>query len=213
MAELAGVGAGDRIGTSAGATTLGGVGPMGWRGSLSYCQSKTSFSLSDEKLTPSVLPALADGLAWNGLGGGGELPAGGGDGGVLGAEPKGESGVASLLTGMAAGVMVGMVVAVWLDTGTTGGEAAGVGCASAGADGHASSGSATGPCFSVVYLSPGLVGTAALLQSAEIRQGKAKIPLSFLHAAASSWAKILPTLMRYPVMMVWISTSRVWSTV
>ncbi|KAK9042343.1 hypothetical protein V6N11_017420 [Hibiscus sabdariffa] len=49
MAELASVGAGDRIGTSAGAAGLDGVGPMGWRWSIGDCQSKMSFSLSDEK--------------------------------------------------------------------------------------------------------------------------------------------------------------------
>ncbi|KAK8512270.1 hypothetical protein V6N12_031993 [Hibiscus sabdariffa] len=60
--DLAGVGADDKIGTSAGslfldclamelfgATALRGVGPMGWRWSLGDCQSKMSFSSSDEK--------------------------------------------------------------------------------------------------------------------------------------------------------------------
>ncbi|KAK8694443.1 hypothetical protein V6N13_071995 [Hibiscus sabdariffa] len=62
-AELAGVGASERIGTSTGAASLDGVGPMGWRWSLGDCQSKTSFSSSDEKWTSSVLPAFAEGLA------------------------------------------------------------------------------------------------------------------------------------------------------
>ncbi|KAK8515906.1 hypothetical protein V6N12_016212 [Hibiscus sabdariffa] len=58
IAELAG----DRIGMSAGAAGLDGVGPMGWRWSLGDCQSKMSFSSSDEKWTSSVLPAFAEGL-------------------------------------------------------------------------------------------------------------------------------------------------------
>ncbi|KAK8499755.1 hypothetical protein V6N12_076231 [Hibiscus sabdariffa] len=213
MAELAGVGAGDRIGTSAGTAGLDGVGPMGWRWSLGECQSKMSFSSLDEKWTSSVLPTLleglADGMGWVaaerdavGVASGWVLKKGdclfrlgrGGDGGVIGVEPKGESGVASQLAGMAAGVVVGLLVEVWLETGTIGGEAGGDGCASAGADGPTSSWAAASPCFSVVYLSPGLVGTAALLQSAEMRQGKACIPLSFLQAAASSWAMNSPTL-------------------
>ncbi|KAK9031639.1 hypothetical protein V6N11_055932 [Hibiscus sabdariffa] len=60
-AELAGVGAGDRIGTSA--AGLDGVGPMGWRWSLGDCQSKISFSSSNEKWTSLVLPTFAEGLA------------------------------------------------------------------------------------------------------------------------------------------------------
>ncbi|KAK8512269.1 hypothetical protein V6N12_031992 [Hibiscus sabdariffa] len=139
------------------------------------------------------------------------------DGG-LGAEPNGESGVDYLLTGMAVGVVVGLVVKVWLGTGKTGGEAASVGWASAGADGPASSGSAVvvwiglvgvvgiatlmgvasatsilhmysflnQPDFSAVYLSFGWTSTAAHRQSVVIRHGKARIPLSFVHAAASS---------------------------
>ncbi|KAK8494595.1 hypothetical protein V6N12_003482 [Hibiscus sabdariffa] len=63
MTEVAGVGAGDKIGTSAGATGLGGVGSMGCWWSLGDCQSKISFSSSDEKWTSSVLPALVEGLA------------------------------------------------------------------------------------------------------------------------------------------------------
>ncbi|KAL4354092.1 hypothetical protein GQ457_06G012690 [Hibiscus cannabinus] len=42
------------------------------------------------------------------------------------------------------------------------------------------------PAFSVVYLSHGWVGTAARLHRADMMHGKAKMPLSFLHAAASS---------------------------
>ncbi|KAK8574617.1 hypothetical protein V6N12_062307 [Hibiscus sabdariffa] len=42
------------------------------------------------------------------------------------------------------------------------------------------------PGFSVVYLSPGWVGTAARLHWADMMHGKARMPLSFLHAAASS---------------------------
>ncbi|KAK9003797.1 hypothetical protein V6N11_018694 [Hibiscus sabdariffa] len=55
------------------------------------------------------------------------------------------------------------------------------------------------PFFSAWYLSLGLVGTAALLYSANIRQGKARMPLSFAQAAASSLARISPTFMRHDV--------------
>ncbi|KAK8975263.1 hypothetical protein V6N11_046732 [Hibiscus sabdariffa] len=114
---------------------------------------------------------------------------GGGDDGVLGAEPKGKSGVDCLLACMAAGVDVG------LGTGNTCGVAAGVDRAAAGADGPASSGAAAGewaglaggvgiatmmgaasttsifrmysfldqPAFSAVYLSPGWVGSCKLM--------------------------------------------------
>ncbi|KAK8676086.1 hypothetical protein V6N13_034140 [Hibiscus sabdariffa] len=66
--------------------------------------------------------------------------AGGGDNGVLGAKPKGESGVDCLLTGMATGVVVGPGVEVWLGTGNSCGVAAGGEWAVAGAYGPASSG-------------------------------------------------------------------------
>ncbi|KAK8690746.1 hypothetical protein V6N13_074273 [Hibiscus sabdariffa] len=154
--------------------------------------------------------------------------AGGGDNGVLGAEPKGESGVDCLLAGMAAGVEVGLGVKVWLGTGKTCGVAAGGERAAAGADGPASSGAAVGkwaglvggvgittlmeatsatsilrmhsfldqPAFSAVYLSPSWVGTAALLQRANLMHGKAKMPFSFWQAATISWAMTSPTLKR-----------------
>ncbi|KAK8562126.1 hypothetical protein V6N12_049175 [Hibiscus sabdariffa] len=61
MAEVAGVGAAERIGTvSAG---LEGVGPIGCRWSRRDCQSNTSFLSSDEKCTSSVVPALAEVVA------------------------------------------------------------------------------------------------------------------------------------------------------
>ncbi|KAK8663904.1 hypothetical protein V6N13_083709 [Hibiscus sabdariffa] len=68
---------------------------------------------------------------------------GGGDCGVSGVEPNGESGVLSLLTGTSAGVVAGLVV-VWLETGTTGGDAAGDCRGSTGVTG------AKGPASSVV---------------------------------------------------------------
>ncbi|KAK9025223.1 hypothetical protein V6N11_065119 [Hibiscus sabdariffa] len=52
------------------------------------------------------------------------------------------------------------------------------------------------PFFSAWYLSLGLVGTAARLHRVEMRQGKARMPLSFEHAAANSLARISPTFMR-----------------
>ncbi|KAK8661306.1 hypothetical protein V6N13_052200 [Hibiscus sabdariffa] len=42
------------------------------------------------------------------------------------------------------------------------------------------------PAFSVVYLSPSWVGTTAGLHRSDMMHGKAKMPMSFLHAAASS---------------------------
>ncbi|KAK9031867.1 hypothetical protein V6N11_056153 [Hibiscus sabdariffa] len=78
--------------------------------------------------------------------------AGGGDDGVLGAEPNGESGVVCLLAHVAARVEVG------LGTEVSCGVAAGVDRASAGADGPASSGAAAGlaslPC---IYLLGGMI--------------------------------------------------------
>ncbi|KAK8666184.1 hypothetical protein V6N13_006336 [Hibiscus sabdariffa] len=52
------------------------------------------------------------------------------------------------------------------------------------------------PFFSAWYLSLGLVGTAARLHRAEMRQGKARMPLSLEHAAANSLARISPTFIR-----------------
>ncbi|KAK8556300.1 hypothetical protein V6N12_002708 [Hibiscus sabdariffa] len=52
------------------------------------------------------------------------------------------------------------------------------------------------PFFSAWYLSLGLDGTAARLHRAEMRQGKARMPLSFEHAAANSLARISPTFTR-----------------
>ncbi|KAK8515997.1 hypothetical protein V6N12_066835 [Hibiscus sabdariffa] len=121
--------------------------------------------------------------------------AGGGDNGVLGAEPKGESGVDCLLAGMAGGVEVGLGVEVWLGTRKTCGVAAGGERAAVGADGPAFLGAAVGewvglvdgvgiatlmgaafatsilrmysfldqPAFSIVYLSPGWVGSCNFL--------------------------------------------------
>ncbi|KAK9030263.1 hypothetical protein V6N11_031691 [Hibiscus sabdariffa] len=125
---------------------------------------------------------------------------GGGDCDVAGVEPNGESGVLARLAGTLVGVVAGLVVVVWLKTGTTGGDATGECRGSAravGAEGPASSAMAA-----VVWI--GLadgVGiatfrTAARLQRAEMRQGKAKIPLSFAQAAANSLARIFPMLMR-----------------
>ncbi|KAK9033366.1 hypothetical protein V6N11_018399 [Hibiscus sabdariffa] len=145
----------------------------------------------------------------------------------MGVVPNGVSGVLSLLRGLTAGVVARLVEVVWLETGTTGGEAAGVCCGSAwvaGAEGPASSvgaaavwiglaggvgiamlsgvASATSifrmyfalvqPIFLAWYLSPWLVGMAARLQSAEMRQGKAKMPLSFAQEAAVLWPKFPP---------------------
>ncbi|KAK8500258.1 hypothetical protein V6N12_029975 [Hibiscus sabdariffa] len=154
--------------------------------------------------------------------------AGGGDNGVLGAEPNGESGVVYLLACLAVGVEVGLGTEVWLGTRNTCGVAAGVERAAAGADGPASSGAAAGewaglvggvgiatlmgaasatsifrmysfldqPSFSVVHLLFGWVGTAALLQRADMMHGKVKMPLSLWQAAAISWAMSSPTLKR-----------------
>ncbi|KAK8694352.1 hypothetical protein V6N13_071906 [Hibiscus sabdariffa] len=58
MAEVAGVGAAERIGTAS--AGLEGVGPFGCRWSRGDCQSNTSFSSSDEKCTSSVVLALAE---------------------------------------------------------------------------------------------------------------------------------------------------------
>ncbi|KAK9029812.1 hypothetical protein V6N11_031257 [Hibiscus sabdariffa] len=80
---IAGVRAGDSIGTSrtagaellvccavelSGISSLVGVGPLGLWWSLEDCQSKMSFSSSDERCNSSVSPGgtygLADGIGW-----------------------------------------------------------------------------------------------------------------------------------------------------
>ncbi|KAK9034027.1 hypothetical protein V6N11_050206 [Hibiscus sabdariffa] len=57
-AEVDGVGAAERIGTVGAGIECGG--PSGCRWSRGDCQSKTSFSSSDEKWTSTVAPALAE---------------------------------------------------------------------------------------------------------------------------------------------------------
>ncbi|KAK8676025.1 hypothetical protein V6N13_034080 [Hibiscus sabdariffa] len=144
----------------------------------------------------------------------GVLPqAGGGDDGVLGAEPKCESGVDCLLVRMAGGVDIVLGIEVWLGTGKTCGVAAEVEWAAVGADGPASSGAAAGEwagvvggvgiatlmgvasatsifrmySFSAVYMSPGWVGTVALQQRADMMHGKAKMPLSVCRVRPTVW--------------------------
>ncbi|KAK8628600.1 hypothetical protein V6N13_009187 [Hibiscus sabdariffa] len=70
---------------------------------------------------------------WSGGAASSDWAGAGGEGGVLRVVPKGVLGVLSLLrsTG-AAGVVVGLVVVVWLEMFTTGGEAGGVLWGSAG---------------------------------------------------------------------------------
>ncbi|KAK8973002.1 hypothetical protein V6N11_028591 [Hibiscus sabdariffa] len=67
-AKVAGVGAGDSVGTSVAVELSGtfarcGVGSIGLWCSLGDYESKISLSSSDERCTSSVLPAFADGLA------------------------------------------------------------------------------------------------------------------------------------------------------
>ncbi|KAK9034802.1 hypothetical protein V6N11_076859 [Hibiscus sabdariffa] len=112
-------------------------------------------------------------------------------GGGVGAEPKGESGVDCLLFGVA-GVVVGVEAVL----------VTGVAC-----------GVATGLDFSMVYLFAGQAGTAALRQTVEMMQRKARIPLSFWQAVDSSLAMSSPTLNLYPVIIAFLSTSRVRSMV
>ncbi|KAK8565001.1 hypothetical protein V6N12_058577 [Hibiscus sabdariffa] len=157
--------------------------------------------------------------------------AGGGDGGGVGVDPIGEAGVDCLLScvaGVAAGEGAGLVA--W----SAGGVAAGLGALPAGATSSCCSeagrvgiaiwmGTASAisifrmyslrvqPALSGVYLSAGWVGTAARRQSAEIRNGKARIPLSFWQAADSSLAMTSPTLNSKPVMIALINTSLVWA--
>ncbi|KAK8981919.1 hypothetical protein V6N11_072908 [Hibiscus sabdariffa] len=118
--------------------------------------------------------------------------AGGGDGGGVGADPMGEAGVDSLLSwvaGVAAGVGTGLVA--WSAGGVAAG-ATGSGCSEASGVGIAIwMGTASAisifrmyslrvqPALSGVYLSAGWAGTATHRQSAEIRYGKERIPLSF----------------------------------
>ncbi|KAK8975266.1 hypothetical protein V6N11_046735 [Hibiscus sabdariffa] len=87
--------------------------------------------------------------------------ASGGDNGVLGAEPKGESRVDCLLAGMEGGVELGLGVEVWLGTGKTCEVAAG-GERAVGADGPASSVVAAGEWEGLV----GGVGIATLMGAA-----------------------------------------------
>ncbi|KAK8553246.1 hypothetical protein V6N13_024313 [Hibiscus sabdariffa] len=70
--------------------------------------------------------------------------AGDGYGGISGVEPIGESGVEARLAGTSTGVVAGLVVVVWLETGTTGGDATGDCRGSAGTTG------AEGPALSAV---------------------------------------------------------------
>ncbi|KAK8976312.1 hypothetical protein V6N11_027586 [Hibiscus sabdariffa] len=105
---------------------------------------------------------------------------GGGDNGVLGAEPKGESGVDCLLAVMAARVEVGLGVEVWLGTGKTCRVAAGGERAAAGADGNASSGAAAGEWAGRV----GGVGIATLMGAASAMS--ILCMYSFLHQPAFS---------------------------
>ncbi|KAK8613677.1 hypothetical protein V6N13_101434 [Hibiscus sabdariffa] len=127
----------------------------------------------------------------------------------------GEAGVDCLLScvaGVAVGVGVGLVA--W----SAGGVAAGLGALPAGATGSGCSeaggvgiaiwmGTTSAisifrmyslrvqPVLSGVYLSAGWAGTAAHQQSAEIRYGKARIPLSFWQAADSSLVMTSPTFL------------------
>ncbi|KAK8647944.1 hypothetical protein V6N13_121668 [Hibiscus sabdariffa] len=200
-AKVAGVEAGESVGTSQtavarvelfGTSARCGVGPIGLWCSLGDFQSKISFSSSDERCTSSVLPAFEDGwlLSWRMCSGAASSDWTGGRGdGVLGAEPNGESGVVCLLACVVAGVEVGLGI------GNTCGVASGDG-EWAGLVGGVGSATLMGAAFatsillmysfldqlnfSSVYLSHGLVGTAALRQRADIMQGKPRMPLSFL---------------------------------
>ncbi|KAK8694720.1 hypothetical protein V6N13_072266 [Hibiscus sabdariffa] len=87
---------------------------------------------------------------------------GGVDYGASGVEPKGESGVLSLLVGIAAGVVAGLVVVVWLETGTTGGDAAGDCLASAGADGASAGTEGPASLPAAVGMWIGLVGDVGI---------------------------------------------------
>ncbi|KAK8573911.1 hypothetical protein V6N13_096842 [Hibiscus sabdariffa] len=103
--------------------------------------------------------------------------ASGGDGGGVGAEPKGESGAEGSAYSDAGGVGMN----IWM------------GVASATSIFLMYS-FRVQPGFSTVYLSPGRVGTAALRQRAEMMQGNARIPLSFWQAADISRGMTSPTL-------------------
>ncbi|KAL4273972.1 hypothetical protein GQ457_13G015860 [Hibiscus cannabinus] len=85
--------------------------------------------------------------------------AGGGE--ELGVVPKCVSGVLARLCSCAAGVVAGLVVVVWLEIGTTGGEAGGVCYGSAGADGAEGLASTVGAATAGVGLARA-VGMATL---------------------------------------------------
>ncbi|KAK8644573.1 hypothetical protein V6N13_123876 [Hibiscus sabdariffa] len=88
---------------------------------------------------------------WAAVDGGGEK---------LGVDPNGVSGILSLLcSARAAGVVAGLLVVVWLETGMTGGDGGGVHCCSARAEGPASF---VGTAAAGVWLAGG-VGIATLI--------------------------------------------------
>ncbi|KAK9034834.1 hypothetical protein V6N11_076891 [Hibiscus sabdariffa] len=174
-AKVAGVGAGESVGTSAGvaffvylAVELSGtcarcgVGPNGCGVPLVIGNQRyhSHHQMRDELLRFRQPSWLLNWTIWSGAAS--SDWAGGGENGMLGAEPKCESGVVCLLARLMVGVEVGQGIEVWLGTGNTCGVAAGRERAAIGTYGPTSSGAAAGEWEGLV----GRVGIATLMGAA-----------------------------------------------